>query len=106
MINTVTAVLTAGAALGFLVFVARFLRTGWHRTEVGRNLMAFMAVFGTLITLALVYRWIPLPKTAWELVRCGAYLLINWVVWWRVFLLFRVQREGGHPRKPEDAGKR
>lgn len=99
--------LTTGlVAAGFLavaVFVAVYLRRGtWYRSEMGRHMMAGMAVKLVLFGLILArfvfgdYRWR-------EQVVMSAFALFVGVLWWRVWILLRSphMRQRGRRDKPE-----
>lgn len=60
---------------------------GWHRTPVGRNLMAMAAVLGGMLALSLAgLAWTP---PAWLFL--GGMAFLDAVMWWRVALLWRAQ---------------
>jgi hypothetical protein len=60
---------------------------GWHRTPVGRNLMAMAAVLGGLLALSLAALAWTLPT--WLFL--GGMASLDAVMWWRVVLLWKVQ---------------
>lgn len=89
--DTVTGIFVAGA-LGALVWVVLYgaRSRGWMRSDVGRNLMAFMAVLLGLLGLVVAARfWGPFPRWIWS---CGVALL-DAVIWWRVIILIRKQHQ-------------
>src|SRR5215207_5367992 len=89
-------VLAVTAFAGFWVFVILYgARSDWRSTEPGRNLMAFMVVCGIVLSTSFMR---PLLGDArWDLVRdeirIVSFALVNWVLWWRVYLLLKVQRQ-------------
>jgi len=87
------AAITAAIAAGFLAmcaFVALYRRSDWRHTSIGRNLMALPAVLGALLGLWLVARIVgPLPMWLW----LGGIVLLDAVMWWRVAILWRLQRQ-------------
>lgn len=83
------------AFAGCAVFVVRYgALSGWWRTSVGRNMLAFMGVCMVLLGLSttrMVFgdEWFEAHRDALRLVSFG---LVSVVVWWRVVLLVKVQR--------------
>lgn len=81
--------------LGSLVFVIAYAwttRGGWHRNVVGVNVMILMASVTLVSSLAVVGVFY---GTAWphrEVIRTAAWGLIAACVWWRVVILFLVQK--------------
>ena len=94
IVQQLTSVMVYIAAIAAGVFVVRYMRTGWHRSVVGRHTMAFMAVTATLLTLAVVSRVFPLPAVLWDTLRFTAFFFLDWLLIRQVVLLFRYQREG------------
>lgn len=83
-------VLLAVGLAGCLTFVSSYwwFSRGWHRTPVGQNLMAMAAVLGGMLALSLLgLVWAP---PAWLFL--GGMASLDAVMWWRVVLLWRVQR--------------
>jgi hypothetical protein len=82
-------------ALGALVFVCAYAwttRGAWRDTVVGLNVMAFMSAI--LIVSALAVAAI-IWGTNWpyrDAIRFSAWSLIGAIIWWRVIILFKVQR--------------
>ena len=96
MTEAVSIFLQIGAFAGFAAFsVLYFFRSDWRATSVGRNAMAFMLVGAVLLGLGL-FR-LAIGEEAFAVIRDPArivsFLLINAVVWWRVRILVRLQRE-------------
>jgi uncharacterized membrane protein YfcA len=89
----VTAAITVAIGAGFLAmvaFIALYWRSDWRRTPVGRNLMALPAVLGALLGLWLVARVVgDLPMWVW----LGGILSLDAVMWWRVWILWRLQHD-------------
>jgi predicted TIM-barrel fold metal-dependent hydrolase len=80
---------------GALVFVASYAwrtRGAWRDSAVGRNVMALMAVILVVSALAVAaIIW----GTNWphrDAVRFVAWSLVAACIWWRVVILWRVQR--------------
>lgn len=91
-------------ALGALVFVASYAwrtRGAWRRSAVGRNVMALMVVIVIVSGLAVAgivwgRNW---PHR--DLIRIVAWGAVAACVWWRVVILYRVQRrQPGTDRRP------
>lgn len=86
-----TAAITVAIGAGFLamvVFVGLYWRSDWRHTSVGRNLMALPAVLGGLLGLLLVARVAgTLPMWLW----LGGIVSLDAVMWWRVWILWRLQ---------------
>lgn len=62
---------------------------GWHRTAVGRNLMAMAAVLAGMLALSLVGLAWTLPD--WLFL--GGMAALDAVMWWRVVLLWHAQHD-------------
>lgn len=82
-------------AVGALVFVASYAwrtRGAWRGSSVGRNVMALMAVILIVSALAVAsIAW----GTNWpyrNVIRFVAWSAVAVCVWWRVIILYRVQR--------------
>lgn len=81
-------------AVGFVAmaaFVALYLRSPWWKSPVGRNLMALPVVLGALLGLWLAGRLVHLWVWVWP----GGLAALDAVMWWRVVILWRLQRRGG-----------
>ncbi len=94
MLQHLTSGLVYLAAIISLVFVLRYLRTGWYKTEAGRDLMAFMAVISILLSLAIIKRLTSLSEIFWDQIRFVGLLH-------RLTLLFKYQRIGRKSRKDD-----
>ena len=90
------------AFVGFATFSLLYaLRSPWRSTAVGRNAMAFMVVCALLLGLGI---WRLVLGDPWfnqhrDLLRLISYGLIVWVVWWRVWLLVKLQRDDNDDQK-------
>lgn len=81
-------VLVAVGFLGAATFIGLYLRSGWWDSPVGRNLMAMAAVLAGLLGLTLLgFLWRP-----WPWLWLGGMATLDLVLWWRVVILWRVQR--------------
>jgi hypothetical protein len=87
MVATVLIAVGAAAMLVFVVLYAVGSR-GWYRTAVGRNLMALPAVLAALLLLWLARRLVAVPDWVWW----GGLASLDAVMWWRVAILWRLQR--------------
>lgn len=91
-VATVAVVLTAMGALVFVIAYAASTRGAWRDNMVGVNVMVFMGSIAAVSALAVAgIVW----GTDWphrEVVRTLAWGSIGVCIWWRVFLLFKVQR--------------
>lgn len=90
MIVAWVALLVVGLA-GCLAFMGVYWwgSRGWHRTPVGRNLMAMAAVLAGMLGLSLLGLAWTLP--AWLFL--GGMASLDAVMWWRVALLWRAQHD-------------
>lgn len=86
------ALLTAGC-LGALVFVILYLRSPWWKSPTGRNVMAMMGLIALLLGLAALPALFGVQYPFRDWVRAASFLLVAVVVWWRVVLLWRAQRQ-------------
>ena len=94
MITDITNTLAITAFLGALFFVIRYFRTRWFAQAMGIHLMAFMVVICLILGLAAATSiW----GDFWNRtqLRFIDYILLNIIIWWRVFLLFGIQRRRG-----------
>lgn len=84
-------VLVAIGLAGALTFVALYAAgsRGWHRTAIGRNLMAMPAVLAGLLALTLASLLADLPIWLW----LGGMASLDAILWWRVVLLWRAQHQ-------------
>jgi uncharacterized membrane protein YjfL (UPF0719 family) len=84
---TVLIGLTALGAIGFCFLYA--LLAPFYKSEGGWNMMAFMVIVGTMVTLSLYFRSTGTRAPDWL-----AYVLWGMCcacVWWRVTILLRAQ---------------
>lgn len=86
-------VATMLGALVFVVLYATSTRGAWRRSNVGLNVMAFMAVILAVSCLAVAgIIW----GTNWphrDVIRTAAWGLIAACIWSRVVILWRVQHD-------------
>lgn len=78
-------------AVTFIVLYATRSR-GWHRSSVGRNLMAMAATLAGLLLLVVVQLAVRPPQFFW----LGGLGTLDAVLWWRVALLWKAQHEAQH----------
>ena len=93
MVEVCTNILVYISALAAGTFVVRYMRTGWHRTEAGRHMMAFMGVTAVLLSLSVVRRLVKIPEEQWIGIRFSAFLALTWVLVRNTVLLFRYQKD-------------
>lgn len=83
---------TATGAVVFIACYAWTTRGAWLGSSVGRNVMSLMSAIAVVSFLAVAaIIW----GTDWphrEVVRTVAWLSLAVPIWWRVIILFRVQR--------------
>jgi hypothetical protein len=83
--------LTALGALVFVVSYAWTTRGAWRHSVMGKHVMTFMSAILAVSILAVIgVVW----GTDWphrNAIRTAAWGLIGACIWWRVFLLYRVQ---------------
>lgn len=83
-----------GAVLGGVVFITLYgLWAPWSDSSMGRHIMALaVAMAGKDMTLLLLAAGVRIPIWVFAV----GYGVLNWVIWWRVWLLFKVQRWEGN----------
>jgi endonuclease/exonuclease/phosphatase (EEP) superfamily protein YafD len=88
--DVLTSLFSAGAT-GCWAFITLYAwrSRGWHRLDVGRNLMAMMVVLGVLLTLVVFNRQVGIPIEVWLIL----LTVLDIVIWWRVVILWRRQHE-------------
>lgn len=104
MIHLLAQVLLALAIIGCFTFVVSYqVLADWRSTAVGRNVMAFMAVVGILLTLALLRTFVPNVERYADWLRIASFSAVGAIVWHRVFLLYRAQSgysDADHAHRP------
>lgn len=101
MLNLLTNIAVFISATASTVFVVRYMRTGWHKTEAGRHMMAFMGVTSVLLGLGVLNRVTDLPAVLWDQIRFVAFVALAWVLVQRVVLLFRYQKTEDKSREED-----
>ena len=96
MTATLVSVLLLSAFAGNTLFVGLyFFRSEWSATPFGQNLMAYSLVAEVLISLSLLRMII--GAEAFAVIREPAivvsFVAVNAVIWWRLVLLIKTQRE-------------
>lgn len=91
VISTIGNVAATVAFLGALTFILRYSRTSWGRTQMGRHLMAFMAITGALLGVASYISWFGY-FAGWAILRLFLYSLYAVVIWQRFLLLVKAQK--------------
>lgn len=83
------AALTILGFVGALTFVVLYAVTArdWHHSPVGQNLMAMAAVLAGLLGLSVAAYVVDI----WPVLWLGGMASLDAVLWWRVWLLWRVQ---------------
>lgn len=89
---------TAVGALVFVVSYAVLTRGAWRSTVVGKNVMTLMVVITVVSALAVSAIVFGTDWPHRDLIRTAAWGAVAASVWWRVVILFRVQR--GDPAGP------
>lgn len=97
-VETVATVLRVEAAVIAWVFVARYSRVTWHRTEEGRHLMAFTVLVALFMTFASVVSLYG-PYPGMDLVALGLYGLLVAMLWDRNLLFSHAQHEHDNRRR-------
>lgn len=96
--NEAGTLLYFGETLGCVLFVTFFLLRshGWWRSRMGPNLLAMMFVLAVLQSLGVISR-LPVLRDWFmahaDAVRFWSFLALFVVVWWRFFLLLKIQHE-------------
>jgi Ca2+/Na+ antiporter len=88
------------ALLGAVLFILRYAKTTWNRTNVGRHLMSFMAITAALLAAAVYISWFGM-FAGWPFLRLFLYSLYAVVIWQRFVLLVRAQRKRTPYKGPE-----
>lgn len=95
-------ILTALAALAFVVMYAVTTRGAWRSTPLGRNVMTFMSAILVVASLAVASIFFGTDWPLRNLIRTLAWGSIAACIWWRVLILYRVQHP--EPRQPPEGG--
>lgn len=82
--------LDAVGALGALVFVVLYATRspGWHRSQVGRSIMALALSLALLLGMVMVQLAVRMPVPVWLVLMA----LLDVSLWWRVVILWKAQR--------------
>lgn len=91
VLDSAVRILTLTAALAAIAFVIVYMRSPWQKNVTGQNTMAFMAVVAFALSLAVVFRMSNHMLPKWLSV--VIWVMINWPLWWRVWILWKVQRQ-------------
>lgn len=82
--------LTVAGFVPSIGFVALYLRSPyWWSTQLGQNLMAKAATLALLFGLSLLSLEFRLPTWVWV----ALMVTLDAVLWWRLLLLWRIQRK-------------
>lgn len=84
--------------LGFtllVLFVARFARTTWRRSVMGRQVMLSNGAFMIIMGLAVVTAFVGPDWPGRDALRLGCWAAIDWIFWRQLVLLTRAQRGAG-----------
>lgn len=81
--------LDAVGALGATVFVVLYATRspGWHRSQVGRSIMALALSLALLLGMVMVQLAYRMPLPVW----LGLMVLLDVSLWWRVLILWKAQ---------------
>jgi hypothetical protein len=90
-VETAGNVLLVATAVPAVLCVGAYARVPWWRTEVGRHLMAFMAIVAVLTCLGVVR--IVFGPPWFDALRTTLFALFPVVMWWRFLLILKEQRE-------------
>lgn len=98
--RTAWLMLDAVGAAGALVFVLMYAigSAGWHRSQVGRSIMALALSLALLLGMVMVSLAYRMPVPVW-LVLLG---LLDISLWWRVWILWKAQRRDRADRRVSD----
>ncbi|NUR15555.1 MAG: hypothetical protein HOQ13_04505 [Dermatophilaceae bacterium] len=91
--NIATVLVAVGAVLAW-TFVFMYRRVDWRATDAGRHLMGFTLMVAIILTLATETRIFG-PYPAIQYVAAALYGWLVWLLWSRVLLLVRANREEG-----------
>lgn len=104
LLGTIFAVI-ATASFGTFV-VAYGIRVVWRGTQMGRHLMTFMAVLFVILLYVLFIIFIPVPILPRMIIRLLCFGGISVIGWWRVYLLFKTQKDGREGKLPPEPMQR
>jgi hypothetical protein len=86
-------ILTFLGALVFVVAYALLTQGAWRANQVGANVMVFMFAITLVSALGVITIFFGTQWPHRDLVRTVCWSLIGGCIWWRVYILFKVQRE-------------
>lgn len=84
---------TFSGALTFVASYAWLTRGEWRASIMGRHVMTFMAVITIVSSLAVLAIFLGREWPGRNIIRGLAWSAVAACVWWRVALLYRVQRD-------------
>jgi hypothetical protein len=98
--------LVVTAFLACLIFVIAYEHwADWRSSKRGNHLIRFMEVATAAFALGVVHLIFP-RFDFFIFLRAFIYVLINWVLWWRVRILFQEQKIVRVRRKDEEEASR
>lgn len=97
--NVVRVIVTLEILYGLVVCVAYLVRyltkSNWRATAIGRNSAYFVAILGFLFARTLSGRIFgPIGDYVW----IGGFLVLDWILHWRLVILIHSQRGEARPR--------
>jgi hypothetical protein len=92
MIHFIGNALIILSAIPAVLSVLVYARVNWRRAPMGPHLMAYMTVFATVLTLSTIRQF---TGDSWwfQLLRLIVFVGVPVVLWWRLVLLVKAQRE-------------
>lgn len=100
--RTAWLVLDAIGATAALVFVIMYAvgSVGWHRSQMGQSIMAMAACLAALLGMVLLQLAVRPPQLVW----LALLSALDIVLWWRVYILWKVQRAALYGRQEASQG--
>lgn len=78
------------AAVPALLFCITYSRVNWRASAIGRHMMAFMMICSVILMMACLPILFGENYIGEDEVRLFAWVLINFIFWWRFLVLLRV----------------
>jgi len=85
-----------------VISVAVFARVKWWRSRWGRHLMTYMSAMALVLVLGCL-RIFYVNDTWFPVVRAGAYTLLVYALWWRMFYIIQAANEGSPNESPKES---
>ncbi len=100
MIDHAVTVLVWTAFFQAAAFVGRYALTAWWRSDMGWHIMCFMIAVVALLGLGVAREAFGAEWTGRSGVRLVAYMVINFLISWRLWMLVKAQRNRNDKEAP------